>query len=86
MIIKTMTTQEFKQTFNTMLINKLSVSMEGLKPEATFKDMGANSLDMLELIMEFEYNFFITIPDEDADSFITIGDAEHYLKTKLNIT
>lgn len=86
MIIKTMTTQEFKQTFNTMLIDKLSVSMEELKPEATFKDLGANSLDMLELIMEFEYNFFITIPDEDADNFITIGDAEHYLKTKLNIT
>ena len=86
MIIKTMTTQEFKKTFNTMLIDKISVSMEELKPEATFKDLGANSLDMLELIMEFEYNFFITIPDEDADNFITIGDAEHYLKTKLNIT
>lgn len=77
--------KEFKEKFNAMLIDKLSVRVEELKPEATFKDLGADSLDMVELIFDFEKEFWITIPDEDAFKIITIGDAEEYLKTRLDI-
>ncbi len=77
--------EDFKQKFNALLTDKLSVSVGELKPEATFKDLGADSLDMVELIFDFEKEFWITIPDEDAFKIITIGDAEEYLKTRLGI-
>lgn len=77
--------ENFKDRFNALLIDKLSVDVVELKPAATFKDLGADSLDMVELIMDFEKEFHIVIPDDDAEKIITIGDAEQYLKEKLNI-
>lgn len=75
----------FKEKFNALLINKLNVNEEGIKPESKFIDLGADSLDMVELMIDFEKEFFITIPDNDAEKLITIDDAEEYLKIRLNI-
>jgi acyl carrier protein len=76
---------DFKQKFNTLLAAKLNVNEQTLKPETSFFELGANSLDMVEVIIEFEKAFDITISDEDAEKIITLGDAEEYLKSKLNI-
>lgn len=77
--------EKFKEKFNDLLLDKLNVAVGELKPEAKFTDLGADSLDMVELIMDFEKAFHITIPDDDAEKITTIGDAEKYLKTALNI-
>lgn len=78
--------ENFKETFYTILIDKLKVNQDELTPEKLFYDLGANSLDMVELIIELEKAFGITISDEDAEKIITVSDAESYLKSKLNIT
>jgi len=79
--------ENFKERFDKLLIDKLGVSQEDLKPEAKFtEDLGADSLDMVELIMEFESEFKVTIPDDDTEEILTVIDAEEYLKSKLNIS
>ena len=56
--------------------NKLAVSESEITPEASFtNDLGADSLDTVELIMEFEKEFSVTIPDEDAEKITTVGEA-----------
>ena len=55
-----------------------------VKNEASFtNDLGADSLDTVELIMEFEKEFNISIPDEDAEKILTVGEAIAYLEKKL---
>lgn len=77
--------KDFKERFDKLLIDKLSVSKEDIKPEAKFtEDLGADSLDMVELIMEFESEFNLTIPDEDTETIHTVGDAEGYLIQKIS--
>jgi acyl carrier protein len=78
--------EDFKEKFNTLLIDKLNINGDALKPDTNFFDLGANSLDMVELIIEFEKAFGITIPDDDAEKITTIGEAEKYLKTKMKIS
>ena len=80
-----MTIEDFKEKFNAPLIDKRNVMLEDLKPEAKFMDLGLNSLDMIEVIIDFEKNFNITIPDDDIEKLLTVGDAEKYLITRLNI-
>lgn len=77
--------ENLKEKFNALLIEKFNVAVDELKSEAKFTDLGADSLDMVELIIEFEKTFSITIPDEEAETIITIGDAEKYLKSHINI-
>ena len=63
---------------------ELGVEREKLVPEAIFiEDLGADSLDIVELVMEFEKEFNIDIPDEDAEKLRTVGDAVGYLNTKV---
>jgi acyl carrier protein len=63
---------------------ELGVEREKLAPEASFiEDLGADSLDIVELVMEFEKEFNIDIPDEDAEKLRTVGDALGYLSTKV---
>ena len=63
---------------------ELGVEREKLTPEASFiEDLGADSLDIVELVMEFEKEFNIDIPDEDAEKLRTVGDATGYLNTKI---
>ena len=63
---------------------ELGVEREKLTEGASFiEDLGADSLDIVELVMEFEKEFNIDIPDEDAEKLRTVGDAVGYLNTKL---
>ena len=63
---------------------ELGVEREKLTPEASFiDDLGADSLDIVELVMEFEKEFNIDIPDEDAEKLRTVGDAIAYLEAKV---
>lgn len=80
-----MTIEDFKEKFNAPLIDKRNVKLEDLKPEVKFIDLGLNSLDMIEVIIDFERNFNITIPDDDIEKLLTVGDAEKYLITRVNI-
>ena len=67
-----------------IIVNKLNVSEDKVVPEASFiNDLGADSLDTVELVMEFEKEFGIQVPDEDAEKIRTVGDAINYLKQKL---
>jgi acyl carrier protein len=63
---------------------ELGVEREKLTAEASFiEDLGADSLDIVELVMEFEKEFNIDIPDEDAEKLRTVGDAIKYLDVKI---
>jgi acyl carrier protein len=62
----------------------LGVEREKLTNDANFiEDLGADSLDIVELVMEFEKEFNIDIPDEDAEKLKTVGDAMAYLNQKM---
>ena len=63
---------------------ELGVEREKLSDDASFiEDLGADSLDIVELVMEFEKEFNIDIPDEDAEKLRTVGDAVGYLNQKM---
>jgi acyl carrier protein len=67
-----------------IIIDKLGVEESQITPEASFtNDLGADSLDIVELVMGFESAFQVSIPDEDAEKIRTVGDAVNYLKSKL---
>lgn len=64
-----------------IIVDKLGVDETEVKPEASFtNDLGADSLDTVELIMEFEKEFDITIPDAEAEKISTVGDAISYIE------
>jgi acyl carrier protein len=74
---------DIEQKVKAIIVDKLGVDESDISPEASFtNDLGADSLDTVELIMEFEKEFDITIPDEDAEQIATVGDAVGYLKEK----
>ena len=63
-----------------IIVDKLGVEESRIVPEASFlDDLGADSLDLVELIMEFEEEFDIEIPDEDAETITTVGAALDYI-------
>ncbi len=67
-----------------IIINELGVDPEKVTPEASFvEDLGADSLDTVELVMAFEEEFGVDIPDEDAEQLRTVGDAIRYLKEHM---
>jgi acyl carrier protein len=66
-----------------IIMNKLGVEASQVTPTASFtNDLGADSLDTVELVMEFEKAFNLQIPDEDAEKISTVGDAITYLSAK----
>jgi acyl carrier protein len=66
-----------------IIVNKLGVDEGQITNEASFtNDLGADSLDTVELVMEFEKAFGLTIPDEDAEKIGTVGDAVKYIQSK----
>ncbi|MGO9481193.1 MAG: acyl carrier protein [Candidatus Kryptoniota bacterium] len=68
-----------------IIVNKLGAEESQVKPEASFtNDLGADSLDTVELVMEFEKAFNIQIPDQDAEKIRTVGDAVGYLKQRVS--
>ena len=74
-------------TFNKIrdiVIDKLGVDETKVTSEAKFiDDLGADSLDTVELIMQFEDDFNIEIPDEDAEKILSVGQAEAYISNKV---
>ena len=63
-----------------IIINELGVELEKVTDDASFvEDLGADSLDTVELVMAFEEEFGLDIPDEDAEKMRTVGDAVRYL-------
>jgi acyl carrier protein len=66
-----------------VVVQQLEVAEEEVTPQASFvDDLGADSLDVVELVMGFEEEFDITIPDEDAEKIATVGDAVSYIDEK----
>ncbi|RLD91548.1 MAG: acyl carrier protein [Bacteroidetes bacterium] len=64
-----------------IIVDKLGVDENEVTPEASFtNDLGADSLDTVELIMEFEKEFNMGIPDDQAESISTVGDAVKYIE------
>ncbi|MEN3183516.1 MAG: acyl carrier protein [Atribacterota bacterium] len=67
-----------------IIVDQLGVDEEDVTPDASFiDDLGADSLDIVELIMAFEEEFDIEIPDEDAEKITTVGEAVEYIESKL---
>lgn len=72
---------EIKQKVTDIIVDKLGVQASEVIPAASFtNDLGADSLDNVELIMEFEKEFNISIPDNQAESIQTVGQAIQYLE------
>lgn len=63
-----------------IIVEKLGVNEADVTEDASFTDLGADSLDTVELVMEFEKEFNIAIPDEQAEKIATVGDAIAYIE------
>ncbi|MCH8873546.1 acyl carrier protein [candidate division KSB1 bacterium] len=73
-----------KDKVNEIIVDQLGVDAGEVKDGASFiDDLGADSLDTVELVMAFEEEFDIEIPDEDAEKLNTVGDAVKYLDDKI---
>ena len=72
---------EIEAKVKEIIVDKLGVDAADVTPEASFtNDLGADSLDTVELIMEFEKEFGISIPDDKAEKIGTVGDAISYIE------
>lgn len=68
-----------------IIADKLVIDLAEITPEANFKqDLGADSIDLVELIMEFEREFELSIPDEKAEEIQTVGNAITFLEKAIN--
>ncbi|NLT69124.1 MAG: acyl carrier protein [Verrucomicrobiaceae bacterium] len=66
-----------------IIVEQLGVSEEQVKPEAKFiEDLGADSLDTVELVMAFEEEFDITVPDEEAEKLTSVGEVVAYIEAQ----
>ncbi len=73
--------EDIAERVATIVTNQLDVEREKVKPEASFiNDLGADSLDIVELVMELEEEFDLSIPDEDAEKIRTVGEAINYIQ------
>lgn len=78
--------EEVQSKLKEIVMDRLNAEEEQIKPEASFvEDLGADSLDIVELIMGIEEEFDIEIPDEDAEKLTTVGEAMEYVKGKLGV-
>ena len=76
---------EIASKVKAIIVDKLGVEETEVTPEASFtNDLGADSLDTVELIMEFEKAFGISIPDDQAEKIGTVGDAIAYIEEHAN--
>lgn len=75
---------EIAEKVKAVIVDKLGVEEANVTPEANFtNDLGADSLDTVELIMEFEKEFNLSIPDEDAEKITTVGEAIEYINQHI---
>ena len=78
-----MADQNIESKVREIIVSKLGVEESQVTPAASFtKDLGADSLDTVELVMEFEKEFGMQIPDEDAEKIQSVGDAVTYISSK----
>ena len=78
--------EQIKDKLKQIVIDRLDVDEDQITPDASFvEDLGADSLDIVELIMGIEEEFDIEIPDEDAEKLTTVGGALEYIKSKLGV-
>jgi acyl carrier protein len=78
------TMQEIPRKVTEILVEKLGIAESEITPDANFvKDLGIDSLDYAEIVMEFEQTFDIRIPDDDAEKMQTFGQAMKYIQDKL---
>ncbi len=76
--------QNVQQKVTAILVEKLGIAESEITPNANFvKDLGIDSLDYAELVMDFEQTFSIKIPDDDAEKMQTINQAVSYIEGKL---
>jgi acyl carrier protein len=76
--------QNIQQKISDILTEKLGIGASEITPDANFiKDLGIDSLDYAELVMDFEHTFDIKIPDDDAEKLQTIGQAVKYIESKI---
>ncbi len=76
---------DIKERVVAIIVDKLGVDEGEVTPEASFtNDLGADSLDTVELIMEFEKEFNIAIPDEQAENIATVGEAIKYISEHVS--
>jgi acyl carrier protein len=77
--------QDVPKRVTEILVEKLGIAESEITADANFvKDLGIDSLDYAEIVMEFEQTFNIRIPDEDAEKMQTYGQAVSYIQSKLN--
>ena len=75
---------EIIEKVQTIIAEKLSVDVADVTPEKSFtNDLGADSLDTVELIMEFEKEFGLSIPDDQAEKIVTVGDAIAFIEKQV---
>lgn len=78
--------EEITARLREIVMDRLDVEEGQIKPEASFvEDLGADSLDIVELIMGIEEEFDIEIPDEDAEKLTNVGEAMDYINGKLGV-
>ena len=83
--LKKIEMSEIKTKVISIIVDKLGVEESEVSNEASFtNDLGADSLDTVELIMEFEKEFNIAIPDDQAEKIQTVGDAVAYIEEHKN--
>jgi acyl carrier protein len=81
-----MQSEEVLSKLKELVMDRLNVEEDQIKPDASFvEDLGADSLDIVELIMGIEEEFEVEIPDEDAEKLTNVGEALAYVKTKLGV-
>jgi acyl carrier protein len=77
-----MPTSNIEGKVKSIIADQLGVGEDEIKPESSFiEDLGADSLDIVELVMAMEEEFEVEIPDEEAENIKTVGDAINYINT-----
>ncbi len=77
-----MATSQIELKVKSIIADQLGVGEDEIKPESSFiEDLGADSLDIVELVMAMEEEFEVEIPDEEAENIKTVGDAINYVNT-----
>jgi acyl carrier protein len=78
-----MSEKSIDQKVKDIIVEQLSVNAEQVTPEAkVIEDLGADSLDIVELVMAFEEEFGVEVPDSDAEKLLTVGDVVKYIEDK----
>lgn len=78
-----MSEKSIQERVKEIIVDQLGVNPEQVIPEASFiDDLGADSLDIVELVMAFEEEFEVEVPDEDAEKLNKVGDAVKYIEEK----